>query len=319
MDTTQFDSSSSRDITENGGIADSGNEILRDADTVAYEADSRGTSQEQSSQGQSNKELPDGIMRIGQIALACGQRLSSGLRQACDSYGLSQPHSETRPVKLAVFDFDKTSINGNSPVMLVRELIRRGMLRGSVIARILVWALAYRLRLPQNESWARSLVFSAFNGQPVCEVNAFLWRFYDEKIAPLFRAPMVRIMQDHIKDGHVVVCLSATFEPIIAQAMCEQPIQFGIATRMHIDENGCYTNRVEGLPVEGTEKVSVLTKFADSLFGKDGWELGWAYGDHHSDSPLLAAAEHGIAVMPDKPLARTAEQEGYEILHWNTK
>ena len=52
------------------------------------------------------------------------------------------------PARLAVFDFDGTSIEGNSPVLLVQHLMERGMLRKRVIFRILLWAAAYKLRLP---------------------------------------------------------------------------------------------------------------------------------------------------------------------------
>lgn len=55
--------------------------------------------------------------------------------------------------------------------MLVRYLVRRRMLSPSVVARILSWAFAYKTRLPQNEAWVRGLVFRAFAGRPVAEVN----------------------------------------------------------------------------------------------------------------------------------------------------
>lgn len=74
-------------------------------------------------------------------------------------------------VQVAAFDFDGTCIQGNSPVMLVRYLVRRRMLSPSVVARILSWAFAYKTRLPQNEAWVRGLVFRAFAGRPVAEVN----------------------------------------------------------------------------------------------------------------------------------------------------
>lgn len=220
-------------------------------------------------------------------------------------------------VQIAAFDFDGTSLSGNSPVMLVRYLARLGMLSKSVIARIILWGGAYKARLPQNESWVRGLVFSAFRGKPVCQVNKFLRDFYAERVSPRVRAQAVATMQDHLDAGHVVVCVSATFEPIIAAAMLEHPIQYAIATRMKVDAYGCYTDEVEGLPVEGSEKIAALTAFADERFGKGGWELGWAYGDHHSDRTLLAAARHGFAVTPDRPLARTAREQGYDVLEWS--
>ena len=98
--------------------------------------------------------------------------------------------------------------------------------------------------------------------------------------------------------------------------MQRHPIQYAIATRMKVDFQGNYTNEVEGTPIEGPEKVVVLTRLCDELFGPGKWELAWAYGDHHSDRALLSAAREAFAVTPDRPLTRTANAEGYEILEW---
>lgn len=53
-------------------------------------------------------------------------------------------------------------------------------------------------------------------------------------------------MAAHEEAGHAVVCVSATFEPIIAAAMERRPIQYAIATRMRVDFQGNYTDEVEG-------------------------------------------------------------------------
>lgn len=247
-------------------------------------------------------DLPAGIVRVTEQTIAAERYLA-----AVNSDG-------KRPVRLAVFDFDGTSLSGNSPVMLVFYL--RKYLRKSVLARIIAWGAAYKMRLPQNEAWVRGLVFSVFQGKPVKKVNEFLWRFYTEKVAPQFRPLAKECMQRHIDNGDVVVCVSATFEPIIAAAMTDHPIMFGIATRMAENPNGTYTDRVDGEPVEGPEKLGALTRFANEYFGEGAWKLEAAYGDHHSDRMLLAAAAHPHAVTPDKPLTRTAAHEHYSILDW---
>ena len=90
--------------------------------------------------------------------------------------------SEQAKHKIAAFDFDGTSIRGNSPVILVRFLRSQGMLRKRVISKVLAWAAAYKLRLPQSEAWVRGLVFTAFEGQPRESVDAFLSDFYDREI-----------------------------------------------------------------------------------------------------------------------------------------
>ena len=228
----------------------------------------------------------------------------------------SGPGASARPVRLAVFDFDGTSISGNSPVLLVRHLALSGMLRKSVVARICAWGVAYKFRLPQNESWVRGLVFTAFEGKPKGEVDRFLEGFYDEKIASRFRADADRAMRAHHEAGDEVIVVSATFEPIILRAMEHHPFDLQVSTRMRVDGRGCYTREVEGLPVEGAEKLAAVTRFADARWGAGNWELAYAYGDHHSDRTLLSAATHAFAVTPDNPLERTARRAGWEILDW---
>ena len=236
--------------------------------------------------------LPAGVRRVTPDAL-CAVRLMDG----------PIARNAEGKVQVAAFDFDGTCIQGNSPVMLVRYLVRRRMLSPSVVARILSWAFAYKTRLPQNEAWVRGLVFRAFAGRPVAEVNGFLRDFYDQVIDRRFRADAEAEMAAHEEAGHAVVCVSATFEPIIAAAM-------------EVGFQGNYTDEVEGEPIEGSEKVVVLRRLCDELFGADGWELAWAYGDHHSDRAMLAAAKSAYAVTPDRPLTRTANAQGYDILEW---
>ncbi|WP_080798134.1 HAD family hydrolase [Arabiibacter massiliensis] len=228
-------------------------------------------------------------------------------------------HGEAAPegkARLAVFDFDGTSIEGNSPVLLVSHLMGERMLKKRILARILLWAAAYKLRLPQNEAAVRGLVFTAFEGKPAEEVDAFLARFYDERIAPVFRPEADAAMRAHAERGDTVVVISATFEPIILRAMEHHPFENQISTRMRIAPDGTYTREVEGRPVEGQEKLAAVKRFGDERFGPGNWVLDSAYGDHHSDRAVLSAAEHAYAVSPDRPLSRTARAQGWTVLDW---
>ena len=102
----------------------------------------------------------------------------------------------------------------------------------------------------------RSLVFSAFEGHPVEEVDQYLADFYDRDIAPLFRPEADAAMREHAAAGHVVVVISATFEPIILRAREHHPFENQVSTRMRVAPDGTYTREVEGLPVEGEQRSS---------------------------------------------------------------
>ncbi len=224
--------------------------------------------------------------------------------------------NDTKPVELAVFDFDGTCISGNSPVILVRHLMRVGMLQKRLATSLASWALRYKLRLPQNESWVRSIVFSAFEGTPKETADAYLTKFYDERLETRFRDLADRAIQRHRDAGRVVWMVSATFEPIALRAAERHGFDAAFSTRMRVADDGTYTRDVLGLPVEGHEKLRVVKEKADEQFGKGNWVLTHAYGDHHSDTPLLESAHFPCAVCPDHPLTRLAKAQGWTILNW---
>ncbi|MBE6465257.1 HAD family phosphatase [Denitrobacterium detoxificans] len=220
------------------------------------------------------------------------------------------------PVELVLYDFDGTCIRGNSPVLLVRYLLLHRKLNFFRALGIGLWAVAYKLRLPQNESWVRSQVFTAFVGQKASEVDDYLMSFYDEVIAERVRESAIASMEEHRAAGRVVVIVSATWEAIVRRAMDFLPIDHAVCTCMEIDDAQCYTRIVKGLPVEGAEKVSALRRYADDAFGKGTWMVSYAYGDHHSDVPMLEMAQHPVAVTPDSTLTREARRNEWQIAHW---
>jgi phosphoserine phosphatase len=44
--------------------------------------------------------------------------------------------------------------------------------------------------------------------------------------------------------------------------------------------------------------------------------VSYAYGDHHSDVPMLEMAQHPVAVTPDSTLTREARRNEWQIAHW---
>ncbi len=249
--------------------------------------------------------LPTGIIRIAPEAIASERFMGD----AC------APTPE-RPVRIAAFDFDGTCISGSSPKKLVNELMRQGKLSLYKILRIGVWGLAYKFNRPRDDEGVRTRVFSAFAGMPAEQVNEKLCDFYQRRIDPLFRLDAEACMFAHMEAGHEVIVISASFEPIVASAMVEHPIKIALASRMKIDDQGRYTDQVDGLPTEGPAKLKVLRQFADRYYGEGAWEIGWAYGDHFSDLELLSAAENPCAVTPDGKLEEVAGHLGWKVLDW---
>ena len=231
----------------------------------------------------------------------------------------STPDAPAAAVKVpvAVYDFDNTSIEGSSPAQLVNRLIRTRRISPATSVKIGIWGLAYKLRLPQNESWVRGQVFKAFAGVPHEKVDTYLRKFYDDVIEPRFRPAAHASMEEHSQAGVIVLVVSASFEPIVLRAMEKHPFDGQVSTRMKIADDGTYTREVEGLPVEGPEKIRAIKRWCDTHIGEGEWEIVAAYGDHHSDIPMLEAARHAYAVNPNGLLERIAKLRGWEILDWS--
>ncbi len=250
--------------------------------------------------------LPPGVVRLTDEAIGAS-RLLPDLDDAAEG---------GKKVEVAAFDFDGTCISGSSPKKLVSALSKRNLISPYKLLRVGLWGMAYKLNLPKDAEGVRTRVFSTFKGFSAVNVNDFLYRFYHRKIADLYRRDADACMIAHLEAGHVVVLVSASFEPIIAAAMTEHPIPVALASRMQIDAEGDYSGEVEGLCTEGPDKAVVLRHFLDEHYGEGNWELGWAYGDHYSDLTLLEEALHPCAVTPDGKLRRYAKGRGWTILDW---
>ena len=73
--------------------------------------------------------------------------------------------------------------------------------------------------------------------------------------------------------------------------------QSGVAAEGAIASGMCWSR--SRLPPLANSGMHCLL-YTSELFGADGWELAWAYGDHHSDRAMLAAAKSAYAVTPDR-------------------
>ncbi len=224
---------------------------------------------------------------------------------------------DNNKIQVAVFDFDGTSIEGSSPSWLVNRLIFSRKISPATTLKIGAWGIAYKWHLPQKEAWVRGQVFRAFEGKPKEEVDRYLTNFYDEWIAKRFRPEADKAMQARTDEGCEVVVVSATFEPIVLRAMESHPFTHQISTRMKVAEDGTYTREVDGRCIEGDEKIVALKHWCDGRFGEGNWEIAYAYGDHHSDEPLLSAAKHPFAVTPNTGMEKIAKSRNWPILDWS--
>lgn len=224
------------------------------------------------------------------------------------------PERDIQPV--AVFDFDGTSIGGQSGALVTCYLFMHGYMSLARAGRLLWWGVRYKLHLPYHQDEARELVFGALCGRSSEEVDAILAQFHDEVLNPLYRPQAIEEVRRCHEQGISVLLVSATFEPIAAIAAKRMGVDGFAATRMARDAQGRYTGKVDGPVVAGEEKYRAAERWCNERFGPGGWRLERAYGDHHTDADLLSRARHAYAVCPGTTLEVSAKRNGWEILDW---
>lgn len=225
--------------------------------------------------------------------------------------------SSPTTARIAVFDYDGTSMDGQSGSLFTTYLLRNGIMSLPRALRLGWWGARYKLHLPYRQDEARELVFGALGEMDAAAISRVMNAFHDEVLGPRYRKKAVEEVARRREEGCVTLLVSATFD-IIANAAAEVlGVDGVIATQMERDAAGRYTGRVDGEVVAGKNKYRSVVRWCDEHIGPGKWRLSYAYGDHHSDEDLLARADEAFAVCPGQTLKSAAKKNGWAILDWD--
>lgn len=218
--------------------------------------------------------------------------------------------------RVVAFDIDGTLLQGQSGTLILKYLMTRRLVRIRTIALCSWWGIRYKLHLPYRQNEPRERIFTDLSQYTPEGIHRMMEMFHDDIMVPRYRADGIAKVKEHVTAGDHVALVSATFEEVARVAREYLGCETCMGTVMERDESGRYTGAVAGETPAGEEKVRRIRTWADATFGKDGWELVHAYGDHHTDAPMLQMAQTAHAVNPDVMLRCHAKRLGWEILEW---
>jgi len=233
---------------------------------------------------------------------------------------LRQQVPQMRPDKKArivAFDLDGTLLDAASPVRLVNRLVLNRIMPFRVGVKIGFWGMRYKMGSELDQSLPRRYIFGSFRNFPSTDANSIMVNLYREELRSLLRPEALERIKQHRSQGEFIILASASFDPILREVTRDIAADGYISTQMEVNKHGYYTGRTVGFPPEGEQKLIQLTEYLDERFGEGNWEITWAYGDHFSDVPLLAAANNAVVVDPDRRLAAVAREKGWEIMLLN--
>lgn len=126
-----------------------------------------------------------------------------------------------------------------------------------------------------------------------------------------FNPKVVERLKNHVEKGDYVMLVSGAFTPLLYSVTDKLPIQTIIGTEIPY-ANNILDHQAKIAHIQGSLKTE---KIKEVLTGKDiDWENSSAYGDSHSDLPVLELVGHPVAVQPESRLRLVAEQRNWEIL-----
>lgn len=211
---------------------------------------------------------------------------------------------------VALFDLDRTLLEGSSLLPLARRLVRDRLVRRRDLVRGAWWQARYRRTGATDDRAAevRDRALSVVAGLSYAELSSVATEVGSE-LVPAVRPGLRLLLDQHLRAGDFVVILSAAPQEIVEAVASGLGAHRAVGTLGEVVD-GHLTGRLNGPFCYGTAK---LTRLAASVGTLD-LTTAWAYADSHSDLPVLQAVAHPIPVDPDKPLRQTAQTHNWPIL-----
>jgi HAD superfamily hydrolase (TIGR01490 family) len=209
----------------------------------------------------------------------------------------------------AFFDIDHTLIAGDSALLFVRHLLRRGDLGYGDLVPPLYYNLLYRLNLldiyavfQRYQSWVRGQAHTAM--QELC------LEWYLLHVRPRIYPEMAARVAEHRRDGHLVALLSSATTYVAEPLARELEIEHLLVNRLIVD-GGLLTGDAVLPLCWGPGKAHWARQFA----ADHGVDLArsYFYSDSITDLPVLELVGHPRPVNPDRLLRRAARRRGWPI------
>src|SRR6267142_3029376 len=143
---------------------------------------------------------------------------------------------------------------------------------------------------------------------------------------PAFFSQAIERVAWHANQGHEIVLISGTLEPLArgaARAMEAELAARGITVTTRVfatqleEMDSTWTGRVLGELMFGEEKARAATRVAKEM--QLDLARCYAYGDSLNDRWLMEAVGRPAAVNPSRDLASMARTRGWPVLDWEGK
>jgi len=133
------------------------------------------------------------------------------------------------------------------------------------------------------------------------------------KLIKQLRSDIEKILQDHKRQGHILVLISTFLEPVIEMMGRRLDINLAIGTGLE-KKAGYYTGQLSGGLCSDERRASMLRERLTEAGLQVDLGGSYAYGDRIWDKPVLEMVGNPVAVYPDGELRAYAQKKGWKII-----
>jgi HAD superfamily hydrolase (TIGR01490 family) len=221
-------------------------------------------------------------------------------------------HEDRRPSRTAAFfDLDKTIIAKSSTLAFSKPFHAGGLINRRVVLRSTYAQFVFLLGGADHDQMERMRQYlsSMVTGWDVQTVRDIVAETLHHIVDPIVYDEAVTLIEQHRAEGRDVVIVSSSGYEVVEPIGRLLGADRVIATKMVVAD-GKYTGEIEHY-VYGPEKVRAVVELAAT----EGYDLAnsFAYSDSVTDTPMLEAVGHPVAVNPDKGLRRIAIERGWPV------
>jgi HAD superfamily hydrolase (TIGR01490 family) len=225
--------------------------------------------------------------------------------------------NDRRSRKAAFFDVDGTLTSGHTYRGFLEYFRAKGLRRGTHMVYMGYHLPLYFLRrlglISESRfrgAWSADMAW--FVRGYTIEAARTVWDYSVEYLDKFWRDDTCTILNQHLKDGDLVLLVSSGPLPLLQRTAQELGIEHVIGTRFEV-KDGRYTGR-SLRPVCTDKFKSSLTKeyLQDKGLSVD-LASSFAYADSIVDLPLLEMVGNPVVVYPDAYLEEIALQRGWQI------
>jgi HAD superfamily hydrolase (TIGR01490 family) len=169
------------------------------------------------------------------------------------------------------------------------------------------------LRLGVSRERLNRVYYQKYNGVEESELVSLIAGWYEQqsKNDRFYIVPTVTRFNRHKERGLKTVLVSGSFELLLGPIIDQLGADYCLATRLE-SKNGVLTGKIIPPQTIGAGKSLAIQEFVKK-YSVD-LKLSYAYGDHHSDIPMLQQVGIPVAVAPDPVLLNYAIDQRWQVI-----